>query len=75
MKLKIFKNQYTFKPRLIPLVAFIMALSILMGLSSWQFKRLAWKKNLIEIRVSMFESDPKPLNDLKDPSEMEFQRI
>ena len=75
MKLKIFKNQYTFKPSLIPLIAFIVALSILIGLSSWQFKRLAWKKNLIEARVSMFESDPKPLNDLKNPSEMEFQRI
>tara|TARA_B100000287_G_scaffold431616_2_gene489212 strand:+ start:1849 stop:2565 length:717 start_codon:yes stop_codon:yes gene_type:complete len=75
MKIKIFKNQYTFKPSLIPLIAFIVALSILIGLSSWQFKRLAWKKNLIEARVSMFESDPKPLNDLKNPSEMEFQRI
>ena len=69
------KKEYLFKPKLIPLVAFILALSILLSLSAWQIKRLNWKKNLIQQRVSMFEGEPRSLSELKEPAEYEFQKV
>tara|TARA_Y100001954_G_scaffold96833_1_gene105688 strand:+ start:22 stop:540 length:519 start_codon:yes stop_codon:yes gene_type:complete len=71
-----FKNkEYIFETKAIPLVAFLVALSILLSLSTWQLKRLKWKSNLIDIRVSMYEGEVKPLNTISEPSESEFQRI
>ena len=71
-----FKNKdYIFEIKAIPLIAFLVALSILLGLSAWQLKRLKWKSNLIDIRVSMYEGEVKPLNVIREPSESEFQRI
>ena len=46
------KKNYTFKPNFVPLVSFVIALLILLSLSLWQVKRLVWKTNLIEQRVS-----------------------
>ena len=71
-----FKNkEYIFQKKAVPFVAFVVALSILLGLSTWQFKRLKWKSNLIDIRVSMFEGEVKPLNVISEPSKSEFQKI
>ena len=75
MEFNFYKNRYSFRPKLIPLVAFLLSLSILIGLSSWQFKRLVWKNNLIDIRVSRFESDTKPLENFRNPSDFEFQKV
>ena len=75
MEFNFYKNRYSFRPKLIPLVAFLISLSILIGLSSWQFKRLVWKNNLFDIRVSRFESDTKPLENFRNPSDFEFQKV
>ncbi len=71
-----FKNkEYIFETKAIPLIAFVVALSILLSLSTWQFKRLKWKSNLVDIRVSMYEGQVKPLNVISEPSKSEFQKI
>ena len=69
------KKKYTFKPKLVPLISFIIALLILLSLSLWQVKRLIWKTNLIEQRVSSFEAEPKKLSDIKKPAEHEFKKV
>ena len=63
-----------FKPRLIPLVSFFLALGILISMSSWQFKRLKWKESLINLRVSNFEKMPEQLDSFKEPSKNEFRK-
>ena len=51
-----FKNkEYIFKTKAIPLIAFVVALSILLSLSTWQFKRLKWKTGLIYERFTKFD--------------------
>ena len=57
------------------LVSFVIALLILLSLSLWQVKRLVWKTNLIEQRVSNFEGEPKNLFDIKKPNENEFKKV
>ena len=48
MKFNFNNNKYILtRPRLIPLIAFLLALCILLSLSSWQVKRLKWKTGLI----------------------------
>ena len=70
-----FKNkEYIFQTKAVPLIAFVVALSILLGFSLWQFKRLKWKNDLIDIRVSMYEGEVKPLEDISEPSKSEFQK-
>ena len=69
------KKNYTFKPKFVPLVSFVIALLILLSLSLWQVKRLVWKTNLIEQRVSNFEGEPKNLFDIKKPNENEFKKV
>ena len=69
------KKNYIFKPKLVPFVAFVIALLILLSLSLWQVKRLVWKTNLIELRVSNFEGEPKNLFDIKKPNENEFKKV
>ena len=64
-----------FKPRLIPLVSFFLALGILISMSSWQFKRLKWKESLINLRVSNFEKMPEQLDSFKEPSKNEFRKV
>ena len=68
-------KEYIFQTKAVPFVAFVVALSILLGLSTWQFKRLKWKSNLIDIRISMFEGEVKPLKVISEPSKSEFQKI
>ena len=75
MIFKFNNKEYIFQTKAVPFVAFIVALSILLGLSTWQFKRLKWKSNLIDIRVSMFEGEVKPLKVISKPSKSEFQKI
>ena len=69
------KKNYIFKPKLIPFVSFVIALLILLSLSLWQVKRLVWKTNLIEQRVSNFEGEPKNLYDIRKPNENEFKKV
>ena len=59
-------------PKIIPLVSFIIALTILLGLTSWQLKRLVWKKNLITERVTKFESNPRNISSIVEPQNEEF---
>ena len=75
MIFKFNNKEYIFQTKAVPFVAFVVALSILLGLSTWQFKRLKWKSNLIDIRISMFEGEVKPLKVVNEPSKSEFQKI
>ena len=68
-------KKYIFKPKLIPLISFFLALTVLLSLSFWQVKRLVWKTNLIEQRISSFEAEPKDLTDIKRPEENEFKKV
>ena len=75
MKFNFNSNSYSFKPRLFPLFAFIVALSILLGLSGWQIKRLNWKTDLISQRISSFESDPISFVNMNQPEKNEFRKV
>ena len=75
MKFNFNSNSYSFKPRSFPLFAFIVALSILLGLSGWQIKRLNWKTDLISQRISSFESDPISFINLNQPEKNEFRKV
>ena len=75
MKFNFNSNSYTFKPRPFPLFAFIVALSILLGLSGWQIKRLNWKTDLISQRINSFESDPISFINLNQPEKNEFRKV
>ena len=75
MKFNFNSNSYSFKPRPFPLFAFIVALSILLGLSGWQIKRLNWKTDLISQRISSFESDPTSFANLNQPEKNEFRKV
>ena len=75
MKFNFNSNNYSFKPRPFPLFAFIVALSILLGLSGWQIKRLNWKTDLISQRISSFESDPISFVSLNQPEKNEFRKV
>ena len=74
MKFKFKNKEYIFQTKAVPLIAFVVALSILLGFSLWQFKRLKWKNELIDIRVSMYEGEVKPLKGISEPAESEFQK-
>ena len=75
MKFNFNSNSYSFKPRPFPLFAFIVALSILLGLSGWQIKRLNWKTDLISQRISSFESNPISFVNLNQPEKNEFRKV
>ena len=75
MKFNFNSNCYSFKPRPFPVFAFIVALSILLGLSGWQIKRLNWKTDLISQRISSFESDPISFVSLNQPEKNEFRKV
>ena len=71
-----YKSQIVeFKPRLVPLISFFVALGILISLSSWQFKRLKWKENLINLRITNFEKPAKDIASFKEPSKNEFRKV
>jgi surfeit locus 1 family protein len=50
-----------FRPQLVPSIFFIISLAILLGLGSWQVKRLTWKNNLVEIVNSRIDTAPQSL--------------
>ena len=75
MKFKFNNQTYLFKPRLFPFFSFLVALTLLLGLSYWQVKRLMWKTDLIQKRVTSFESEPVSLFELSNPENEEFKRI
>ena len=71
-----YKSQIVeFKPKLVPLVSFFVALGILISLSSWQFKRLKWKENLINLRITNFEKPAEDIASFKEPSKNEFRKV
>ena len=74
MTFKFNNKEYIFQTKAVPLIAFLVALSILLGFSLWQFKRLKWKNELIDIRVSMYEGEVKPLKGIIEPAKSEFQK-
>ena len=75
MQFKFNSKTYSLKPSIIPLVAFLLAFAILISLSTWQFKRLIWKNDLISQRISSFELPPINLNKINIPEENEFRKI
>jgi len=74
MKFILNKN-YVLETRTIPLVSFLVALSILIGLCVWQLKRLAWKEELINLRVERFEKNIVPFESLEKPENHEFTKV
>tara|TARA_B100000963_G_C22588047_1_gene654117 strand:- start:692 stop:1411 length:720 start_codon:yes stop_codon:yes gene_type:complete len=75
MILKFKSNKFSFKPKPFPLFAFTCALSILIALSTWQFKRLNWKKDLITQRIESFELEPIPFEEVGMPERNEFRKV
>ena len=75
MKFKFNSNSYYLKIKPFPLVAFVCAFSILIGLSLWQVKRLKWKTQLINERVESFELDAINFEDFKNPENNEFRKV
>ncbi len=75
MKFSFKSKSIEFKPKAIPLLSFIVSLAILLTLSSWQFKRLKWKENLIQIRTGNYEIPPRSLKEFKKPAQNEFRKI
>ena len=68
-------NKYSFKPKIFPLFAFFCALSILISLSTWQFKRLIWKKDLISQRIESYELDSTLFKNINSPEKNEFRKV
>ncbi len=62
-------------PKIIPLISFLIALAILLGLTSWQLKRLVWKNNLINERINKYESEPSDLDKIIAPQDEEFRKV
>ncbi|MEE2694955.1 MAG: SURF1 family protein [Pseudomonadota bacterium] len=75
MQFKFYSKLYSFKPKPFPLIAFLCALSMLISLSAWQFKRLKWKNELIAQRVTSYELETKRLKDISLSKENEFRKI
>ena len=76
MRFKLNSKHYSFnKPKLVPLIAFIISLSVLLCLSGWQIKRLNWKTDLISQRVMSFELNPVDFSQINDPEKNEFRKI
>jgi len=50
-----------FRPRLVPGIFFLIALTILLALGTWQVKRLQWKNHLIETIASRVNLPTRPL--------------
>ena len=75
MKFQFKSNKYIFKPRIFPSIAFLTALSILLSLSTWQFKSLQWKKKLISERISSFEQSPVKFDEIYIPEDNEFRKV
>jgi len=51
----------TFRPRLWPTVATLLALAVLVGLGTWQLQRLAWKEDLIARAQAQLAAPAVPL--------------
>tara|TARA_B100001093_G_scaffold417577_1_gene408591 strand:- start:22 stop:744 length:723 start_codon:yes stop_codon:yes gene_type:complete len=75
MNFKFNKTTYTFEIKLVPAVSTLTALIILLSLCAWQVKRLFWKTDLIQTRIERFESFSRPLDEIKKPSEHEFEKV
>ncbi len=75
MKFKFNNKFYIFEFKLFPTICFVLALTILISLSGWQFKRLSWKNALIDYRISQFEAEPVELKEVLEPSNNEFKKI
>ena len=75
MKFNFNSSTYSLKPRIVPLLGFILALSILLSLSGWQIKRLNWKTDLISKRISSFELPPSKFSQIETPELNEFRKI
>ena len=75
MKFKFNSENYIFKPKLVPLIAFIFAFAILISLTSWQIYRLNWKTQLINERILRFESEVVDLASINSPIENEFSKV
>ncbi len=75
MKFNFNSSTYSLKPKIVPLLGFIIGLSILLSLSGWQIKRLNWKTDLISKRINSFELPPSSFSQIKDPKLNEFRKI
>ena len=76
MKFNFNNQRFQFNlPNIFPFVSFLIALTILLGLTTWQLKRLVWKNNLINERVNAYESEPRDLDKIIKPQDEEFSKI
>lgn len=75
MKFKFGSNNYEFKPKVVPLVSFLISLTILLSLSFWQVKRLQWKTELIKNRTTSYEIDAIKLSGFNNPKNNEFRKV
>tara|TARA_B100000029_G_scaffold449442_1_gene472693 strand:+ start:1699 stop:2421 length:723 start_codon:yes stop_codon:yes gene_type:complete len=76
MKFNFNNQQFEFSlPKIFPLISFLITLTILLGLTTWQLKRLVWKNNLINERVNKFESEPRDLDNILTPKDEEFRKV
>ena len=75
MKFKFGSNNYEFKPKVVPVVSFLISFAILLSLSFWQVKRLQWKTELIKNRTTSYEIDAMKLSSFDDPKNNEFRRV
>jgi surfeit locus 1 family protein len=64
------------RPRLVAAVGFTLAgVAVLLGLMTWQIRRLAWKQALIATLAERLAAPPVALPDPLDPARDEFRRV
>ena len=61
------------RPRLFPLIFVIGAVLTLLGLGSWQVKRLEWKETILAQIEQEAKTPPLPLDTTKPP--VPFRRV
>ena len=63
----------SFRFQLVPGIFFICSLAILLGLGTWQVRRLNWKNNLIETIDSRISLPPGPLPKMSDWKQLDLE--
>ena len=65
-----------FRPGLAATLATLIAVTIMVGLGTWQVERLAWKNALIDRIESGMRAAPAPLpSRVENPAEWDFRRV
>ena len=68
--------QSKFHPPLAAVILSLLAFTVLIGLGTWQLKRLEWKTNLLAEISTRMEKPPVPLPEKLDkPADWEYRRV